>query len=70
MSTGGIEYTGITTVDTCKQECMDSLDYCAAVDFFDKQCFFHDKDDFNDRKVVKRTGATQYRAKPCKDRQR
>ena len=68
MSTGGTEYTEITTVDKCKQECMDSFEYCAAVDFVERQCFFHEKEDFEDRKVVKRVGATQYIAKPCKDR--
>ena len=68
MSIGGIEYTDITTVDRCKQKCVYLFDYCAAVDFVDRLCFFHDKDDFNDGKVVKRTGATQYIAKPCKDR--
>ena len=68
MSTGGIEYTDINTVDECKQECMDSFEYCAAVDFVGERCFFHEKEDFNDGKVVKKTGATQYLAKPCKDR--
>ena len=68
MSTGGIEYKYISTVDKCKQECMDSIEYCAAVDFFDGQCVIHEKDDFNVEKVVKRTGGSQYIAKPCKDR--
>ena len=67
MSIGGIEYTH-TTVDKCKQECVESFEYCAAVDFVDGHCFMHEKDDFEYRTLTKRKGATQYIAKPCKDR--
>jgi len=68
MSIPGIYYDFITTVDRCKQECVNSVTFCAAMDFFDGKCFMHEKGDFENRKVVKRTGATQYIAKPCKYR--
>lgn len=68
MKLGGVEYTEVTTVEKCKQECVESFEYCGAVDFVDGKCFMHEKDNFEAKEAVRRTGSTQYVAKPCKDR--
>lgn len=66
MAAGGQERPDLTTVDACIHECMDKIQSCAAVDFFQGQCYIHDKNSFNHATMEKK-GAMQYLAKPCKD---
>ena len=40
--TGGYPNPDLTTVNECIDECMDTLEYCAAVELYDGKCFIHD----------------------------
>jgi len=65
MAAGGLEQPDLTTVDACKQRCIDSVQHCAAVDLFEGKCFFHDRESFKHAKVENKIGAMHYLLKAC-----
>ena len=39
--TGGYPNPDLTTVNECTDECMDTFEYCAAVDLYAGKCFIY-----------------------------
>ena len=53
------------TVTLCKEACMDEVDDCAAIDFFNGKCFIHYKDNYDGTHLKPVKGAMHYYVVPC-----